>query len=80
MPTVGAFEAKTHLSELLKRVEQGEHITITRHGTPVAELRPYSGSRPQSIAGAITTLLGFRASHPATADEIRQMIEEGRRF
>ncbi len=36
--TVGAFDAKTHLSALLDRVEAGESITITRHGTPVARL------------------------------------------
>ena len=38
MTTVGAFEAKTKLSELLDRVERGEEITITRHGKPVARL------------------------------------------
>lgn len=40
MATVGAFEAKTHLSQLLDRVERGEEIVITRHGTPVARLVP----------------------------------------
>ncbi|MCF8527641.1 MAG: type II toxin-antitoxin system Phd/YefM family antitoxin [Candidatus Nanopelagicales bacterium] len=38
--TVGAFEAKTHLSSLLDRVEMGEEITITKHGRPVARLVP----------------------------------------
>ncbi len=38
MITVGAFEAKTHLSQLLDQVAQGEEITITRHGEPVAKL------------------------------------------
>lgn len=37
-PTLGAFDAKTHLSALLDRVEAGETITITRHGRPVAQL------------------------------------------
>ncbi|MCB1489801.1 MAG: type II toxin-antitoxin system Phd/YefM family antitoxin [Bauldia sp.] len=36
--TVGAFEAKTKLSELLDRVEKGEEIIITRRGKPVARL------------------------------------------
>ena len=36
--TVGAFEAKTKLSELLDKVEEGEEIIITRHGKPVAKL------------------------------------------
>lgn len=37
---VGAYEAKTHLPKLLKRVQRGERVTITKRGKPVAELRP----------------------------------------
>lgn len=40
---VGAYEAKTHLSELLEKVEAGEEITITKHGAPVAKLVPVKG-------------------------------------
>jgi prevent-host-death family protein len=40
MKTVGAFEAKTHLTELLKKVSQGETFRITRRGVPVARLVP----------------------------------------
>lgn len=36
--TVGAFEAKTHLSTLLDRVSEGEEVIITKHGKPVARL------------------------------------------
>jgi antitoxin (DNA-binding transcriptional repressor) of toxin-antitoxin stability system len=41
---MGAFVAKTRL---LDRVAAGEHITITRHGTPIARLVPVraGGSR-----------------------------------
>jgi prevent-host-death family protein len=38
--SIGAFEAKTRLSELLQRVEAGEQVTITKHGRPVARLVP----------------------------------------
>jgi len=40
MAFVGAFDAKTHLAELLDRVSRGEKITITRHGVPAAMLVP----------------------------------------
>jgi prevent-host-death family protein len=40
MTTVGSFEAKTKLAELLDRVEAGETVTITRRGRPVAKLVP----------------------------------------
>lgn len=36
--TVSVAEAKAHLSELLKAVEDGEVVSITRRGTPVARL------------------------------------------
>ena len=37
--TVNLAHAKTHLSELLDRVESGEDVVITRHGKPVARYR-----------------------------------------
>ena len=49
---IGAFEAKTRLSELLDRVKQGHVYRITKRGKPVAELRPVSGSQPRPAFGA----------------------------
>ena len=43
---IGAFDAKTRLSELLRRVEQGERFTITHRGRPIAELAPPQASQP----------------------------------
>ena len=33
---IGAFDAKTKLSEILRKVEQGERFTITLRGRAVA--------------------------------------------
>jgi prevent-host-death family protein len=38
---VNVHEAKTHLSELLARVEAGEEIVIARAGRPIVRLEPY---------------------------------------
>lgn len=38
MATVGMHEAKTHLSDLVRRAENGEEVIIQRSGTPVARL------------------------------------------
>ena len=38
MRTIGSYEAKTRLPELLRRVEQGEQFTVTRRGVPVARI------------------------------------------
>jgi hypothetical protein len=35
MESIGSFEAKIHLPQLLERVAQGEEFTITKHGYPM---------------------------------------------
>ena len=52
MREVGAFEAKNKLGQLLDLVEQGEEVTITRHGKAVARLAPVRPmhSREQALA------------------------------
>ena len=42
---IGIFETKTHLSEIVQRVMQGERVFITRRGRRVAELRPVEPER-----------------------------------
>lgn len=37
---VGAFEAKTHFSEILEKARQGMVFLVTRRGKPVAQLGP----------------------------------------
>jgi prevent-host-death family protein len=45
---VNIHEAKTHLSRLVARVEQGEEVAIARNGKVVAMLtRPDHGKPPQ---------------------------------
>ena len=78
--TVGAYEAKTHLPELLRRVEKGERITITKHGHPVAELVPASDERRQRVGEAIAGLKEFSKGRKLDGVTIRELIDEGRRF
>jgi prevent-host-death family protein len=82
MHTVGSYEAKTHLPQLLERVEHGETITITRHGKPVARLVPAVMSTPRpDIAAAIAGMVQFQEQEgPALGDKItlRDLIDEGR--
>jgi len=59
MDTVGTFEAKTHLTRLLDRVAAGEHITITRHGNPVARLVPVRPTNSRQIRETIAKLKEF---------------------
>ena len=51
--SVPLYEAKTQLSTLLRKVEGGAVITITRHGKAVAELRGLAAERPRPRAGSL---------------------------
>jgi len=50
--TVNIHAAKTHLSRLIERAEQGEETIIARNGRPVARLVPYEAERKQRVPGA----------------------------
>lgn len=67
LKTIGAFDAKTHLSELLDQVDKGTVYLITKRGRPVAELRPphrESSLKFGSDAGKITMSDDFDAPVP----------------
>jgi len=78
MTQVGAYEAKTRLSQLLKQVARGEEIIITKHGVPVAALTPIAGPRQQDPPAAIAAIKDFRRGHRLAGQSIRQLINEGR--
>jgi prevent-host-death family protein len=58
--SVGAYEAKTHLAQLLDRVVAGEHFVITRHGKAVAQLAPLLEDEPADPSIAVAELRRFR--------------------
>ncbi len=78
MPQVGAYEAKTRLSQLLKQVAQGEEIIITKHGIPVAALIPVAGPNRQDPQVTIDAIKAFRKGRHLTGLSIRELVEEGR--
>jgi prevent-host-death family protein len=78
--SVGAYEAKTHLPALLARVERGETLTITRHGRPIAELRPIRESAGLTVDDAVAGLRAFRAGRSLGGLSVRDLIEDGRRL
>jgi len=78
--TVGAYEAKTHLSELLEKVEAGEEITITKHGAPVAKLVPVKreASREERAA-AVARIQKLSSGLSLGGLKVRDLIREGRK-
>ncbi|WP_137134373.1 type II toxin-antitoxin system prevent-host-death family antitoxin [Rhizobium sp. FKY42] len=76
--TVKVAEAKTHLSELLARVEAGEDFIIARGNDPVARLVAMD-ERRQRLA-VIEAVRALRAqAKPVTHQEIQEWKQEGRR-
>ena len=80
MRQIGAFEAKNRLSELLRAVENGEEVTITKHGRPVAKLIPFTAHDQARVAAAIAELRGLRQKvRLGDSETVRDLIDEGRR-
>ena len=79
---VGAFQAKTHFSQLLERVAKGEEITITKHDHPVARLVPADRPSREHIATIFRRMDALRQSLPKRKDKasLKDLINEGRRF
>ncbi len=87
MESIGLFEAKTHLSELVARAERGEEVVITRHNKPVAKLVPIGDVPPQVLKRRRKALARMQAvgaevasrGGPITREEILDWVQEGRR-
>lgn len=77
--SIGAFEAKTKLSEILRKVEQGERFTITVRGRAVADIVP-SEAQPKSRRDqAIENLMNFPRIKGVDGDTVLEWIREGRK-
>ncbi len=81
MTTVGLFEAKNRLSELVERAARGEEIVITRRGLNVARLLPPEIADAYGQASVLAERIRrTRVGHDlGDATSIREMIDEGRR-
>jgi len=83
MPTtnsraIGAFEAKAKLSEILRKVEQGERFTITVRGRAVAHLVPVLTKSNHAREEAVTRLMHPRIQG-IPGETVLDWIRKGRR-
>lgn len=77
---VSAFDAKTHLAQLIRDTEAGQSFLIVRRGKPVARLEPVgeeSGGRDFKTLAAEFRKLRKRTGR---GPSVRELIDEGRRF
>lgn len=82
MKRFGAFEAKTHFSELLVKVINGERFIITKHGVQVAMIIPFTQKDEDTdpVKDAIQSLKKHRKGITLGKKlSIKKMLEEGRK-
>lgn len=77
--SVGAFEAKNRLSELLNRVSQGERIWITKRGKRVAMLSSGREDEARDAGEIMAAFHAIRGRSNAAGPSIKSLVEEGRR-
>lgn len=75
---IGAYDAKTKLAEILRRVEAGEHFTITNRGKPVADLIPSRSQSERRVEAAIAKILKSR-KHVLSDAELLELRTSGRK-
>jgi prevent-host-death family protein len=81
MVTVSAYEAKTHLPRLIREVERGETVIITRHGKPVAKLAPVDDQRRAEVSEAIERIKALRRRLPKIPlEELLAARHEGHKY
>lgn len=83
MREVAATEVKAHLVELLRAVECGETVAITRYGKTVAHRSPVGddgGEARKAAAERFRTWRKRRRPAGTTTEEILELIREGRRW
>jgi prevent-host-death family protein len=80
MKSIGAFDAKTGLNELLRRACNGESIQITRRGVPMAKLVPPDSGDKQDARAVAEAIRRLRKGATLRKITIRELIDEGRRW
>ena len=81
MIAIQSNEVKTRFAEVLRKVESGQEVGITRHGKLVAKLLPYGaeGSDASNKKLAIQQLKAFRKKKLDLGETIADLRAEGRR-
>ena len=80
---VGAFEAKTHFSQLLKEVEQGNIVHVTRRGKPIAVISPEGSDREMAVTNTLERIAArrreFHDREHFTTKHILNLRDHGRK-
>jgi len=76
METIGAFEAKTHFSHILKEVQAGKEYHVTLRGKQVAVIKKEEDVSATDALKALKNLSRFRSR--ISTEELLSLRDEGR--
>ena len=83
LSTIGAFDAKTHLSRLLEDVKGGAVVTITLRGVPAARLVPMEAEvrlpARVDVDGWLAHAATLRETNRRGAESVSGLVRAGRR-
>lgn len=77
--SVGSYQAKTKLPELLRQVQMGKSFTITNRGNAIADLVPSVSKTPRNRVASVEKLKALMRNDPVPDVDIKAMIEAGRK-
>ncbi|MBI4404635.1 MAG: type II toxin-antitoxin system prevent-host-death family antitoxin [Deltaproteobacteria bacterium] len=76
--TIGSYEAKTNLSQLLELVAKGKTFTITKRGRPIAILSPAESAGKETLDSIVSRIKELRKNFALGKIEIKGLIAAGR--
>lgn len=76
MPTYSVADAKAGLPRLIDRALDGEEVIISRHGAPVAELRPVRALSRKAPPATYAWLQARRRGRPSVGLNSVQILDE----
>lgn len=76
MATIPQRELRNNVSQVLRRAQDGERLTVTVDGRPVAELGPLTGPSRFAVPRRLAEILNETAVDPSWREDLRRMRHE----
>ncbi|MDQ3663720.1 MAG: type II toxin-antitoxin system prevent-host-death family antitoxin [Actinomycetota bacterium] len=74
---VASRDLRNHTAEVLRRVKDGAHLTVTVNGEAVAELSPVRSERPRSFARRdLVAVLTSAQADPGLRHDLAELAGE----
>jgi prevent-host-death family protein len=76
MKVISLWELQQSASQIVRRVEAGERLTVTVDGRPAADLVPHTGRRRSASREELAKFFSSRRPTPTLHDEVRRLVPD----